>query len=250
MYIGSTGGNALFLKGRGLYSEPYTDFVLDENFSAFPAAAKKTEWLLPYLYFAGTFPVALFSTLFGWISTIAVLSTALIKTGILIEKNKRELKILLLYAPAIIKCLRYFREKCPKFHDFLVRNLFIQAVSSIPEGVSSKDVAKFLGKLLGSIARAPEISLKVFASALAASLGSVALNIPSMVDRGVSIRAQKLVSGLKNKGIDISLDEAKEIIKEGVLSKEEHRQQLEKLNDSVRRFLPALEKINQSLSNM
>jgi len=127
---------------------------------------------------------------------------------------------------------------------------FVTAIESSPDGITVKDVAAILGRLLGGVANAPQAGFATLAGILARTLAGYAiLHMPGAVVQGADAQkiASSLVDALRQQKASITPAEAEQIRQElmrtvGAIA------QLHRLHTALNTLAPVLVKLLEDFS--
>jgi len=248
MFISDIGGRVAYVVGDRLYSQATGSFVRDTYLIALGEGARRAAWLIPIAQAEMAFLMALVGTLAGIIGTIAAITVFLAKIGTFYTSHKREVDRAAPHLGTVLSGLSTLTVRCPRLAWLLFKGLGGQALQSAGRGVSAPDIAYFLGKLLGGLGKAPELTLlgllKVTAAALAVS---VAVRTPGAAAHGAQDQARALTERLLREGISLSEQEALTVATENCLRDPEMRRKLEEIATSAEVAQPIVEALSRAL---
>ncbi|MGE0760730.1 MAG: hypothetical protein AB7F89_14000 [Pirellulaceae bacterium] len=247
-FVSLEGGWAVFTSGRTLYRQPEGDFVRDNLLIAFGQGAQRAAWLVPLAHAEMTFLMALAGTLAGPIGTTAAITVGLAHLAEFYTHNKPKVDRAVRYLRPTLASLTAFATRCPQLFWLLCKGLAPRLGRAALQGITASDVAYFLGKLLGGIGAAPELSLRglLSAAAMASSL-TVVLRGPGMVGHGALAQAQNLVQQLQAAGISVTDQEAMTVVTAQCLRQPENQRALDELIRNASEAAPLIESLSKVL---
>lgn len=174
------------------------------------------------------------------------------KVGLFYAGNKQSVDKAIDSAPKAINLLLRMKKKYPTLFKKLTANTTREIVSELKQGhgVTAEDVAFFLGRVVHGVTEAPEVTIGMiikitskvgFLVTLSHAPGIVAHAAGSALHK----RADELRSYLNSIGYTVTLDEAKEILRE-VASDPEALHNMKELETSLKALLPALETLGKA----
>lgn len=248
MYISVVGGHVVFAENAVLYRQPIGEFVRERYELAMSTGAGRAAWLLPIAEAEALFLMGFISALAGPVGIIASVVVFLTRVTLFYTSHRDEVNRASTFILPTIQAMRTFHSSCPQLARLLARTIAWEAVSSGARGVDANDVANFLGKCIGGIGRAPEISLSILLSVIGKALAtSLLFRGPGMVSRGTAEQVADFRTELARDNVRITEEQAREIIDAPCFRSAENRDLLRQLQSNVRELMPIVEGLNRSL---
>ncbi len=248
MFITTLAGGVAFTAGDKLYTQGSGDFIRDYYLIAYGQGAGRAAWLIPIAQAEMAFLMAFVGTLAGVVGTIAAVTVFMAKIAVFYSTHKAQVDSASQYIRPLLEGIVFFSTRCPKLAWLLAKGLGGQAIQSAGQGISAADIAYFLGKLLGGLAKAPELALLGLLKVIAASLAiAVAVRGPGASVHGAQDRARQLVQQLARDGINITESEALPIATENCLSNPDVQVKLREMATNAERLAPIVEALSRAL---
>lgn len=248
MYITIAGGNAVFCERAIVYHQPVGEFVRERHLMTMGEGADRAAWLLPVAEAEMLFLMGFIGVLAGPVGVIASITVFLTRLTLFYTSHREEMDAASGYIIPTISGIREFSHRCPRVSWLLVRSLGWQAVVSGTRGVNANDVANFLGKAVGGLGRAPEITLGLFLRVVATTLGTtIAFRGPGAAGRGSVERARDFRRRLQQDGLNISEARAREIIDTPCFRDPATREALNRLQTNAEALMPLIEGLTRAL---
>jgi hypothetical protein len=261
LYLGDFGYGVVYCTfdarvGDRLYEQPLAEFIRDEYLIALGEGAARAAWIIPLYRLEMTFAMALVAPMWAMV----VMGAA--KTLIFYVNHQNEVDQAFDVLPKVIREMIWIREHAPEYFDRVMSFVARELIRSIPDGITSEDVAYFLGRLihgfseLGSVA-ADSVGRTVLNRA--AILGAIrvlvvtsavftALHAPSMAVHGVRSTVERIVSDFRQQlGVSLTHDQATRILRE--LSQTGVLQKLATLKDLLDQIVPLATTLGQAAND-
>jgi hypothetical protein len=231
-----------------LYEWSTPAFVRDEWLDVYPLVAAQTQAIVCLAKIEVAF---LSGLLVPWYVLLGVSAAGL---GLTIKNRSSEVKLALEQAPRLITLLKILREQYPTLFSKLMTTAAREVISNLPSGVTSEDVAFFLGRLFKGVGGLPEVTLGAILSTAARVAAIVAAtHLPAVTAEAIKIaaheRAEVLQADLAKVGIVVTKQDA-EIIMHEVLSDPNAVKRLEELEGLCQELIPTLEQLSEALHRL
>jgi len=241
MLIWPTASTVYYTIDDRLYEYGTSDFIRAEYLNALSAGATRA---MPMVYMAKA-EVALLTGIF--VPWYGMLGLTAAKLGLAYSGHKKEFDIAFRKAPVVLRMLQDLRRRYPVLFSKLARTAAWKVLADLPHGVTSEDVAFFVGRVLKGIGGAPDVTLGAVVRIMTSvALIVGALHSPSIAAHGVAWAAEHNALALKEQlarqGIHVSKEEADTILRE-VLSKHEGIRDLQQLAENCRELIPLLKQL-------
>ncbi|MEP1576066.1 hypothetical protein [Roseibium album] len=237
--VGQSGGDTgkvFWIRGNTLYASRGLDFIVNlESTGLFKEINVQTRAVKPASNAMAAFVMGFGTTIIGT-AGLAVTATVIFTKGLVFYKTReREVKGVAAMLPDIVRGFRFLKNNCPNFWSHLSRGLgsaFSSALSSIPDGFTAQHVAGFMGKMMGGLGAAGDVSISTSVTVLAKVL---ATTLPLVAITGTARNAQEIVKSLTTSfaqaGIPITEQDARKMVEE--LGKPGVSQELAKLQAAM-----------------
>lgn len=249
MFVTDLGGTVVYSVGDKLYTQSTRDFVRDSYLIAIGDGAKKAEWMVGVAQAEMTFIMALAGTLAGGLGTVAAVGTAIAKVATFCNTNKQQVSEAKQHIGTMLAAYHFMASKCPKLGMMLAKMMGGFMLKSVPEGVNAGDIAYFMGKLLGGIGKAPEVTMGVVVKALGMAVAlTAAIHGPAMAGHGAPQRAKEIAQNAMKSGINVPEADVLLAESEGCLKKPEVRAKLVEMLDAAKKAQPVIEGLSKAIS--
>lgn len=237
--VGQTGGDTgkvFWIRGNTLYASRGRDFIVNlESSGLFREINNQTRAVKPASNAMGAFVMGFGTTIIGT-PGLAVTAIIVFTKGLVFYKTReKQVKSVAAVMPDIVEGFKFLKDKCPNFWAHLVRGLgtaFSSALSSVPQGFTAQHVAMFMGKMMGGLGAAEEVTVTATLKVLGIVL---ATTLPLVAATGTARNVQEIVNSLTTSfakaGIPITEADARKMADE--LGKPGVSQQLVKLHAAM-----------------
>ncbi|WP_306144642.1 hypothetical protein [Roseibium sp. MMSF_3412] len=237
--VGQSGGDTgkvFWIRGNTLYASRGLDFIVNlESSGLFREINSQTRAVKPASNAMAGFVMGFGTTIIGT-PGLAVTAILVFTKGLVFYKTReKQVKSVAAVMPDIVQGFKFLKEKCPNFWTHLLRGLgsaFSTALSSVPQGFTAQHVAMFMGKMMGGLGAAEEVTVKASMKVLGIVL---ATTLPLVAATGTARNVQQIVNSLTTSfaksGIPITEADARKMAEE--LGKPGVPQELEKLHAAM-----------------
>jgi hypothetical protein len=196
-----------------LYEWNTSQFIRDEWLNSLSQGAKNAEGMV---YLAKAEMALIVGFLVPW---EIILGVGIAKTAIFYVEHKSDIHRGMQYSEKAISLILEIREKYPHLFNIFLRTALHDLLLSLPSGVSSEDVAFFLGRVLRGVGGLPEATFGTVLRITGRVAAIVtATHLPAIAARAAARAAKKKAIDLQRElaevGVDVSQDEARAILQE------------------------------------
>lgn len=240
IFLGQAAGSAFYIRDNCLFQMSLGDFVeMNVDVIIGNEVVRMTKWMVPITRAFFTGVQSLVTAFLGPAGTIANLSVLLIKIGAWYAKNETAILRAASGLASISGSLQTLARSCPVTHAKIISalgNALRNAPSAAARGANLADGFAFFGSLLGNALRGPanpEAPIRSAALLVARIIGTVAIvRGPGAAARGTAEVAQDLIRNLRQDGVNINNEEARQIFDELRTSPDSRRE----LNSTLETF--------------
>lgn len=239
--------SVVYLVGDELYEWDPGNFMRDVYLDAMSEGAKRA---MGMVYLAKA-EMALLSGIF--VPWYLLLGVSAVKLGFFYSREKRTVDDALKQAPNVLRQLQEIRRAYPTLFNKMASSAAREILVNLPSGVTSEDVAFFLGRVLKGVGGLPDVTLGAVAK-VAAKVAAIvtATHLPAVTAHAMqnvaATQGRVLQHRLAEAGIVVTEKDASRIMNE-INANRKTLPKLQELETSSQQLIPVLNRL-QTLIRM
>jgi hypothetical protein len=234
-----------FTIGDRLYEMGTSAFLRDEYLYAMSMGAQKAAWLIPI----AKAEMALLTGIF--VPWYLMLGMFCAKTTAIYLEHKDQFAVVWKHGPKALSALQKLRSKHPTLFSSIVRKVATEVITNLPSGVTGEDVGFLIGRILRGVDGLPQVTVGALVKVAAkVTLIVGALHLPNVAAHAAEAvahqKAEEFRTELRDAGYDVTLPEAKQILREAMEQKD-LESTLDEMEKAFKALAPSLETIEKAL---
>jgi len=237
---------AYYFREGDLYEWGTQQFIRNEMLAAWQKGVQSAEgWIV-----LANLEIALLAGIFA--APEAIIGATIVDSGLKLYHYRKEAEVAYRVGWKVLAALQCVRENAPEAWNKLLKITAWQIFTHIPQGVSGKQVAFWIGRVVRETFKAaPEISLAIVAKAIL-KISAILSAIDGLVISGHALesaideKAQELSVLLSQEGAALSEEDCKELLRE-LYGNGQAIQCLEQLRISSAELRPLLDELAPQL---
>lgn len=197
--IGSVGGQVYYLHGDALWECPRMEFLAGYQLGQIASRVyASTRWFIPVAQVIAAFTMSFGIGAAGALALPISVVLVVVKLSVFYETHRQQVDTAMGHLDSAVRILRWMRDNSPITYAHLGRlaaPAAWAALTSVPAGINSSDIAAALGRLLGGVSSLPQLGLGQLLRVLASTVTTFAGRLPAAAVRGTAANAQSAADG-------------------------------------------------------